>query len=190
MSKVDTKQRILEAASKLFYYNGVNATGINEILKESGAARGSFYHFFPNGKDQMAYETVQLTCENQIERTRSLIHAKKDPVAAFQHRIQALIDEITALKGQDELSIGLVALESWKNSPALSKLCGDTLSRMIDIYTEKLMAHGMSEKTARGVGTVYQTMIDGALILSVSRKEVSALKEVQKQIKVLVNNAE
>ncbi len=61
MAKSDTKSNILKAASRLFYLNGVNATGINEILKESGASRGSFYHFFPGGKDQMAYETVMLT---------------------------------------------------------------------------------------------------------------------------------
>ena len=42
---------ILEAASRLFYEKGYNQTGIQEILKDSGAARGTFYSFYKSKEE-------------------------------------------------------------------------------------------------------------------------------------------
>jgi AcrR family transcriptional regulator len=48
----DTKQRILEAAARLFHEQGFGATGISAILNEAGVNPGSLYHFFP-GKEAL-----------------------------------------------------------------------------------------------------------------------------------------
>ncbi|TGK07231.1 TetR/AcrR family transcriptional regulator [Leptospira semungkisensis] len=45
------KERILKAASKLFYSKGYPNTGINEILEEAGAFKKSLYIHFPSKKD-------------------------------------------------------------------------------------------------------------------------------------------
>ncbi|MFG0327505.1 MAG: TetR/AcrR family transcriptional regulator [Phycisphaerales bacterium JB037] len=44
----DTRERILEAAARLFHEQGFAATGISTILREAGAHAGSLYHAFPN----------------------------------------------------------------------------------------------------------------------------------------------
>jgi len=46
MKKPNTKQHIIDTASKLFYKNGYNATGINEIIAESKIAKATLYHHF------------------------------------------------------------------------------------------------------------------------------------------------
>jgi len=43
----DTRQRLVEAATNLFWEKGYAATGLSEVLKEAGARAGSLYHFFP-----------------------------------------------------------------------------------------------------------------------------------------------
>src|SRR5256885_8806988 len=51
---------IVRAAAALFRRNGYSATGINEIAELSGAPKGSLYHYFPGGKDQIAEAAVRF----------------------------------------------------------------------------------------------------------------------------------
>lgn len=45
-SRGDSREKILHTASRLFQLQGYHATGLNQIVKESGAPKGSLYHFF------------------------------------------------------------------------------------------------------------------------------------------------
>jgi AcrR family transcriptional regulator len=48
---VNARERIVETALKLFYQNGLRATGIDRIIAESGVAKMSFYRHFPSKGD-------------------------------------------------------------------------------------------------------------------------------------------
>lgn len=48
------RERILETASRLFYQEGLRATGIDRIIAESGVAKMSFYRHFPSKTDLIA----------------------------------------------------------------------------------------------------------------------------------------
>lgn len=45
-----TKRKIVNAAWKLFYRQGYDNTTVDEIIRESGTSKGTFYHYF-DGKD-------------------------------------------------------------------------------------------------------------------------------------------
>jgi AcrR family transcriptional regulator len=45
------RQRIIEAALRLFYGEGIRATGIDRIIAEAKVAKMSFYHHFPSKSD-------------------------------------------------------------------------------------------------------------------------------------------
>ena len=47
----DTKNKILETASELFYKKGYNLTGINEIIEVSGIAKATLYSHFKSKED-------------------------------------------------------------------------------------------------------------------------------------------
>lgn len=51
MKHSEIRQRIIETASSLFYKNGYNATGINEIISESGIAKATLYNHFKSKED-------------------------------------------------------------------------------------------------------------------------------------------
>jgi len=51
MEKKGAKERIIEAASHLFYFEGYNQTGINQILKDSGSSKDSMYRHFSSKED-------------------------------------------------------------------------------------------------------------------------------------------
>lgn len=45
-NKTDSREKIIKAASKLFQIKGFNATGLNEILKESKSPKALFITIF------------------------------------------------------------------------------------------------------------------------------------------------
>ena len=51
MKHSEVKNRIIETASFLFYKNGYNLTGINEIISETGIAKATLYNHFKSKED-------------------------------------------------------------------------------------------------------------------------------------------
>jgi len=54
----DARQKALATAELLFRTQGYTATGLTQVLEESGAPKGSFYFHFPGGKEQLAREVL------------------------------------------------------------------------------------------------------------------------------------
>ncbi|MGW2312246.1 TetR family transcriptional regulator, partial [Actinomadura luteofluorescens] len=57
----ETRERVLRTAAELFQRQGYHGTGLNQVLAESGAPKGSLYFHFPDGKEQLASESVALS---------------------------------------------------------------------------------------------------------------------------------
>src|SRR4051812_44388104 len=57
----ETRERVLRTAGDLFQRQGDHGTGLNQVLAESGAPKGSLYFHFPDGKEQLASESVALS---------------------------------------------------------------------------------------------------------------------------------
>jgi AcrR family transcriptional regulator len=55
---LNPRDKVIETAERLFRGQGFAATGLTQILTESGAPKGSFYHYFPGGKEQLASEVL------------------------------------------------------------------------------------------------------------------------------------
>ena len=55
----NARRLALETAGRLFRTQGYAATGLTQILEESGAPKGSFYFHFPGGKLQVAHEVLE-----------------------------------------------------------------------------------------------------------------------------------
>lgn len=78
MKESATKKRILEVASRLFYKQGYNSTGINQIIEEAAIARGSLYNHFPSKRDLLtAY--IQDMEEFTFLEWDNLLESVKDP---------------------------------------------------------------------------------------------------------------
>jgi len=64
-SKNQTKKKIVSAAWKLFYEQGYDDTTVDDIIRESGTSKGSFYHYF-EGKDALL-STLSLLFDEKYE---------------------------------------------------------------------------------------------------------------------------
>ena len=71
----ETRQKIIDTASELFYRKGYNLTGINEIIEESGIAKATLYSHFKSkeelllayldAKDAGLLESISAFCESR-----------------------------------------------------------------------------------------------------------------------------
>ena len=82
----EARQRILEAADRLFYLDGIRAVGIDRIIAEAGVAKMSLYKHFPS-KDDLILAVLKYREEGVLEFFRSAMerHGKKakNPLWAF-----------------------------------------------------------------------------------------------------------
>ena len=77
MKESATRKRIMQVASRLFYKQGYNSTGINQIIEEAGIARGSLYNHFPSKRDLLtAY--IQAMDESSVAEWDEVIAGIKD----------------------------------------------------------------------------------------------------------------
>ncbi len=74
--KQDTRQRIIEIASTLFYDKGYNLTGINEIIEEAGIAKATLYSHF-RSKEDLFLAYLDAKDKQLIEDLRKFIARKR-----------------------------------------------------------------------------------------------------------------
>lgn len=55
-----TRQDMIRGAAGLLSRRGLQATSFSEILAATGAPRGSLYHHFPKGKDELVAEATRF----------------------------------------------------------------------------------------------------------------------------------
>jgi len=69
----DVRANILTAMARLIEKQGYHATGLNEIIRESGAPKGSVYYYFPGGKEQIGAEAILESSRMIAGRLRSML---------------------------------------------------------------------------------------------------------------------
>ena len=60
MSKGEVRRRMVATAVRLLAENGPGGASFGDVLKASGASRGSTYHHFPDGKREMYTAALDL----------------------------------------------------------------------------------------------------------------------------------
>ena len=76
------KERILRAAAELFYTQGYNATGVQQIINEAGVSKGTFYTHFKS-KDDLGLLYLKVRSEEEMEELRSMLAEFEDPYERY-----------------------------------------------------------------------------------------------------------
>jgi AcrR family transcriptional regulator len=75
---MDARSRIVETASRLFYEQGYNSTGINQVIKEAEVAKASLYQYFPS-KDDLLVEYLKQAMVKTNQALQSAAEKHKTP---------------------------------------------------------------------------------------------------------------
>lgn len=186
-SNANTKEKFIKTAYKLFQVKGYNATGLNEILKESGAPKGSLYYHFPNGKEELALESIELAGEKIATNLRKTLDMFENPIEGIIFNINNMAEIIDHNKKMEDMSISLIALEIYDSSETLRTACEKKFKSIERIYVEKLIDYGINENKAKDIATAISALTEGAIMLSLTRRNGEALRKVGEQIEKLVN---
>ncbi|MTK63874.1 MAG: TetR/AcrR family transcriptional regulator [Methanobacterium sp.] len=191
--ELGTRDRIVKAATVLFQNKGYHATGLNEILRKSNAPKGSLYYYFPDGKEQLALEAINQT-KIFIEKTiRERLELIEDPAESIKNSIEEMADNLNA--GEDEklsfrstkkVSINLIAMETATSNEILRKACDSAFNTWQNVYAQKLIDGGFERERAKNLSLIIQTMIEGAIIMSLTKKSDKPLIEIANQIPIIV----
>src|SRR6187402_104940 len=85
------RARLLDATIGLMRRGGLAGTGVNEIVAASGAPKGSVYHFFPDGKRQIAVEALGVYASRVLVSMDEALSRARGPRAKV-HALFALVE--------------------------------------------------------------------------------------------------
>ena len=86
----ERRGEILDAAEKLFHTVGYEGCSVNDILKEVGIAKGTFYHYFKS-KEEAMDAVSERTVEIIMERVRKVTNQESiDPLEKLMGAFQAM----------------------------------------------------------------------------------------------------
>ncbi|GAA2628423.1 TetR/AcrR family transcriptional regulator [Paractinoplanes durhamensis] len=74
------RERMIDGAVRLLARQGLQGTSFAEVLQATGTPRGSIYHHFPGGKDQLVAAAVDAAGENTLHELAGLTGARPDVV--------------------------------------------------------------------------------------------------------------
>jgi TetR/AcrR family transcriptional regulator, lmrAB and yxaGH operons repressor len=179
----NTRERILRIASGLFQRQGYHATGLNQVLAESRAPKGSLYFHFPRGKEQLAAEAVATRGRALTEELRDALIG---PVAGLHAVTELLGAELVATGFRAGSPIATVALDVASDSEPIRAACVGAYRSLSDALTARFAEWGVPVARRQSLATVVLAAIEGALLLSRVRRDVTPLHEVAERIGDLV----
>jgi TetR/AcrR family transcriptional regulator, lmrAB and yxaGH operons repressor len=186
--KEHTKEIILQTASRLFQRQGYSATGVNQIIEESGTPKGSLYYHFPKGKEEIALEAINLMKQHVLEQTAKDLSSTDDVIQAFQQHVNNIALFFDSPCSLDGLKIGLLAAETANTHETLRLACEKTFKEWQDLYAEKLEQNGFETTKARDLAVTINALLEGATTISLTSKNGDTLRLIADQIPTLLSN--
>jgi AcrR family transcriptional regulator len=93
--RVPARERLLDAADRLFYAEGVHTVGIDRIIEEAGVAKGSLFYNF-SGKDELVAAYLAGRDERRRARIDRHMEGLTDPVEKLLATFDALHEAVTS----------------------------------------------------------------------------------------------
>ena len=157
---------------------------MNEIVRESGAPKGSLYHYFPDGKDELAAEAIAHAAGTITANIEGVLAAHDDAAAAVATFIRVLAGHVAASGYRQGGPITAVALESASTNERLRLACRDAYRAWRRSFADKLRpAYG---DRADRLAALILSAIEGGIVLARSEQSEQPLLDVADEIERLL----
>ncbi|HSV40581.1 MAG TPA: TetR/AcrR family transcriptional regulator [Nocardioidaceae bacterium] len=172
-----TRTKVLATARLLFQRQGYHATGVNQILEEADAPKGSLYFHFPGGKQQLATEAVTLGAQELGELIDAVIDDAPDPASAVRTIADLLAKQLEDSDFLDGCPITTVALEAGGSDP-IRDACRAGYDRWLISIADAFVGAGLRRIEATELAMVVLSTIEGGLLLARTRRDAALLRTV------------
>jgi len=180
---------MLLTAAQLLQRQGFHATGLKQILEESGAPRGSLYFHFPGGKEQLAAQAVRESGTRTARAVEALLAASPGLREAIHTLFQSFAKMLRTSNFVEGCPVATVTLEAAASSEAIRDACAKSYQEWQQLIRDRLAAAGLPPARAEPLATLVLAAIEGALILSRAHHDTKLLGVVADQLTVLVESS-
>jgi len=177
---------IVRAAATLFRRNGYAATGINEIAELAGAPKGSLYHYFPEGKDQIGEAAVRFAGKLVLTSLEKLEGDHKTAAAMMQAYCRLLAGWMAKSGFRDGCPISTTLLESAPQSPGIALAGREAFAAWQAVIARALLRDGFSKAEARRLSAFAISAMEGALILARVESSGEPIEHVAKSLAIVL----
>ena len=168
---IPAKTRLLNAALHIVRQKGYAATTVDDICREAGVTKGSFFHHFKS-KDELALAAIEYW-EQMTGRlfAQAPYHLAANPV----DRLLGYIDFRAQILGGDLADftclLGTLVQETYDTHPHLRSACLRALNSHIDTLTrDAVEARNLytpdAPWTPESLGTFIQAVLQGSFIFA------------------------
>lgn len=185
--KKNSKEILIEVASRLFRLRGYDGVGLSDIIEESGIPKGSLYHYFPKGKEELAIAAINHTKEVVTSDIQRTLESIEDPIKAFQAHIYQVSEEVGGRVGLLGLPIGTIAGEKHSTNEPIRMACQSAFAAWQAVYITKLLQSGYSEQQAKDLSIVINAMLEGGILLCLTTKSGKPLQIIVEQIPLVLS---
>jgi AcrR family transcriptional regulator len=171
----DTKERIINSSATLFRRQGYSASGVKQIVAEAEAPFSSLYHFFPQGKDQLAAEVIRSSGLFFQELVESVFDAAPDVLTGVHDCFAGAAETLRQTAYADACPIATVALEVASTNEPLRQATAEVFESWVRSATERFAAAGIPEPDSRRLAIGMIAALEGAFVLSRSMRTTEPL---------------
>jgi TetR/AcrR family transcriptional regulator, lmrAB and yxaGH operons repressor len=161
--KTDARARAIATAERLFRIQGYTATGLIQILEESGAPKGSFYFHFPRGKAQLAEEAIDQYIARRIAVLQTISANTAGDALNF---VQQIFSTFAAEMVASDFQYGCLMQNLANELPALDAELTKRVARGFVDSTELIAAHfrgcGFTPARASSTAAALAAALEGA----------------------------
>jgi TetR/AcrR family transcriptional regulator, lmrAB and yxaGH operons repressor len=148
------------------------------VLKLTGAPRGSIYHHFPEGKDQLVGAALDLAAGRLFAALDQQAGASAEEVTAFVIRVWRGVLTLSEFGA----GCAVLAVTVAADSPELRERAAAVFRAWRGRLAELLEQGGLSRRDATGFATTLIASTEGAVVLSRAEQSIEPFDQVADQL--------
>ena len=174
----EVRARMVEGAAQLLARQGLQATSFSEVLELTGAPRGSVYHHFPEGKDQLIGAALDLTGARVLAALDRQAGARAEAITAFFIGLwRSVLNQAHFASGCAVLAVTVAT-----DSPALLQHTAAVFRAWRGRLAELLTQGGLAPPLAAQFAATLVAACEGAVVLSRAEQSTEPFDLVAAQL--------
>lgn len=176
---------MLDSAALLLRERGVGGVTVDAVLAHSGAPRGSVYHHFPGGRDELLLGALTQAGAFVTERLERAVE-RGDPRQAVASFVRFWTRALTDSNFRAGCPAAAVAVDSRLEIPGAGEAVRAVFDQWRSMLIRLLVADGYRRPRAERLATMTLAAVEGAIIVCRAAGDVRALDEVAAELDLML----